>query len=155
MVYWFLFILRCCHFSGSGFPYVYFCPFRNEVMVGVVQPEKLGESKMTCTPSLEPARRSFRAMVGGDYGRRVCPNCECALDVWAEAFANDIDRGKHICPQWSRKESRMIVPCTCISAQQDKMYGKGNRVHNVCKHPSTKEIDKGKRCTVCGKHTGI
>ena len=42
----------------------------------------------------------------------------------------------------------MIHPCDCKSEDQDKMYGKGQRVHNQTKHTGDKP---GRRCTVCGK----
>lgn len=42
----------------------------------------------------------------------------------------------------------MIHPCSCTHPDQDKMYGKGNRVMNFCK---PKEKAKWVRCTVCGK----
>lgn len=35
----------------------------------------------------------------------------------------------------------MILPCTCIHAEQDKLHGKGRRVHN--------ETKTSARCTVC------
>ena len=38
-----------------------------------------------------------------------------------------------------------IKKCTCEHEQQDKMHGKGMRVHNECA--------KGVRCTVCGNVT--
>jgi len=50
----------------------------------------------------------------------------------------------------------MIKKCTCRSDRsgntnganyQDKKYGYGNRVHNVCK---TEGGTKKHRCTVCG-----
>ena len=28
-----------------------------------------------------------------------CPNCGADLEVWKEAFVNDLDKGKHICPK--------------------------------------------------------
>ena len=42
----------------------------------------------------------------------------------------------------------MIKRCTCKNEQQDKMYGKGNRVHNLKEkvHGRAQEY----RCTVCG-----
>jgi hypothetical protein len=41
----------------------------------------------------------------------------------------------------------MILPCTCTHAYQDKVYGKGMRVHNE----GTKcgQGGPGYRCTVC------
>lgn len=42
-------------------------------------------------------------------------------------------------------------PCTCRSEQQDKIYGKGIRLHNYCKNTVAKEDMKGLRCTVCAK----
>lgn len=44
----------------------------------------------------------------------------------------------------------MILPCTCISAAQDKFHGPGNRVTN----PTGKGPITGMtryRCAVCGK----
>ena len=43
----------------------------------------------------------------------------------------------------------MIKDCNCIREYQDKIYGKGKRVHNEKKpkNAGTKEY----RCTVCGK----
>lgn len=35
------------------------------------------------------------------------------------------------------------MPCTCVHAQQDKMYGPGKRLHN-------RMADGRWRCTVCG-----
>ena len=49
----------------------------------------------------------------------------------------------------------MIAVCSCKSIQQDKLYGVGKRVHNICKRPGTKELNGGKRCTVCGKVTPV
>lgn len=41
----------------------------------------------------------------------------------------------------------MILPCDCSHPGQDKLYGKGLRVHNS----KTKTLEKGRfRCTVCG-----
>ena len=43
-----------------------------------------------------------------------------------------------------------IIKCACISAYQDKKYGKGKRVAN--KSGTNSEISSSKwRCTVCGK----
>lgn len=39
-----------------------------------------------------------------------------------------------------------ILPCTCIHEDQDKMYGKGRRVHNRIE---TKGKFVGYACTVC------
>jgi hypothetical protein len=39
----------------------------------------------------------------------------------------------------------MIHPCNCEHKDQDAMYGKGNRVMNLCKKGSAC------RCTVCKK----
>lgn len=41
----------------------------------------------------------------------------------------------------------MIHKCSCQHEQQDKLYGKGNRVHNEC---NPKASSKSIRCTVCG-----
>jgi hypothetical protein len=40
-----------------------------------------------------------------------------------------------------------VRPCTCKSDFQDRMYGKGKRLHTV--------IGKGFRCTVCGKDKNV
>lgn len=34
-----------------------------------------------------------------------CPNPQCRadLDVWKEVFANDLDKGEHICPPYPRQ----------------------------------------------------
>ena len=40
-----------------------------------------------------------------------------------------------------------IIKCTCKNEQQDKMYGKGNRVANQTKNSDGKVF----RCTVCAK----
>lgn len=37
----------------------------------------------------------------------------------------------------------VIRKCVCKSAFQDRLYGKGNRVHN--------NTNDGVRCTVCGR----
>ena len=37
----------------------------------------------------------------------------------------------------------MIIACSCENEGQDKLYGKGKRLHNKCKD--------GWRCTVCQK----
>jgi len=42
----------------------------------------------------------------------------------------------------------MIKKCDCNHEYQDKVYGKGNRVHNEKKPKGTA---KEYRCTVCGK----
>lgn len=36
-----------------------------------------------------------------------------------------------------------VIRCKCVHKDQDEMYGKGMRIHNVCKQ------GKGWRCTVC------
>jgi len=40
-----------------------------------------------------------------------------------------------------------VISCTCKHAFQDKEYGKGNRLMNVCA--------KGFRCTVCGEEHSV
>ena len=45
-----------------------------------------------------------------------------------------------------------IMPCDCIHTVQDRMYGKGMRVHNKMRKAG-KLI--GYRCTVCGKEKKI
>jgi hypothetical protein len=42
-----------------------------------------------------------------------------------------------------RMDGSAVKPCTCKSDVQDKLYGKGLRLHTV--------TTKGFRCTVCGK----
>lgn len=37
----------------------------------------------------------------------------------------------------------MIMNCKCKSKFQDKRYGEGKRLHNLC--------EKGARCTVCNE----
>lgn len=46
------------------------------------------------------------------------------------------------------KASCKITSCDCKHEYQDKMYGRGQRVHNPCKR-GTDSVDY--RCTVCGK----
>ena len=41
----------------------------------------------------------------------------------------------------------VIKPCTCKHEFQDKRYGQGQRVFNICINPK----DGNARCTVCGK----
>lgn len=41
----------------------------------------------------------------------------------------------------------VIKPCTCKHEFQDKRYGQGQRVFNLCINPK----DGNARCTVCGK----
>jgi len=43
----------------------------------------------------------------------------------------------------------MILQCSCISVQQDKLYGSGRRVFNECKSKSSGTVPF--RCTVCGR----
>ena len=43
----------------------------------------------------------------------------------------------------------MILKCNCFHKFQNKTYGKGNRVHNLCKKSMPAGILKA-RCTVCG-----
>lgn len=46
----------------------------------------------------------------------------------------------------------MILKCNCSNSYQDKLYGKGMRIHNICsKDPRIKQA----RCTVCGKVKNI
>lgn len=40
-----------------------------------------------------------------------------------------------------------VRPCSCISSDQDRIYGAGKRLHNRGKG--------GSRCTVCGDGKGI
>lgn len=47
----------------------------------------------------------------------------------------------------------LVLPCSCKHAQQDAMYGKGQRVHNVSKgsiNARGQVRGNGVRCTVCG-----
>jgi hypothetical protein len=46
----------------------------------------------------------------------------------------------------------MIKRCECKHEDQDKIHGKGNRVHNERTEGSVRK-GKGYRCTVCGKET--
>ena len=41
-----------------------------------------------------------------------------------------------------------IMECTCNHDSQDKMYGKGRRVHNVAPGSDQKKTNRF-RCTVC------
>ena len=43
----------------------------------------------------------------------------------------------------------MIKQCDCKHEFQDKIYGKGNRVHNLARNENNKA--GGYRCTVCKK----
>jgi len=45
-----------------------------------------------------------------------------------------------------------IKQCTCSHDYQDRLYGKGYRVHN-CTKQNLKYTEQGLRCTVCGKET--
>lgn len=47
-------------------------------------------------------------------------------------------------------EGTKVLKCICVSVDQDAMYGKGMRVHNIfdSKKSATNQ-GKGK-CTVCG-----
>lgn len=42
-----------------------------------------------------------------------------------------------------------VLPCNCVDIQQDNMYGKGMRVHNL----GGKGSDKLAYCTVCSPST--
>jgi len=42
-------------------------------------------------------------------------------------------------------EKTVIKKCTCKDEDQDKLYGQGNRLHNVSSLPGRKEC----YCTVC------
>jgi hypothetical protein len=46
-----------------------------------------------------------------------------------------------------------ILPCTCESKYQDKVYGEKKRVHN--KTQQSKPLIKSYRCTVCGNIKGF
>jgi len=41
----------------------------------------------------------------------------------------------------------MIIKCSCKHEGQDKLHGKGMRVHNICKLDD--DTMNGLRCTVC------
>lgn len=43
-----------------------------------------------------------------------------------------------------KKQGTIILPCTCVDEQQDKMYGKGMRLHNV-----GGKLNDQAYCTVC------
>ena len=43
--------------------------------------------------------------------------------------------------------SSRILPCKCVSEQQDKLNGKGQRLHNECKAKTTGQYIW--RCIVC------
>mgnify|MGYP001585273454 CR=1 FL=1 len=45
----------------------------------------------------------------------------------------------------------MILQCNCQHAEQDKLYGKGNRVHNPALPAKLKQGEHWYRCTVCKK----
>jgi hypothetical protein len=45
-------------------------------------------------------------------------------------------------------EIMAVKPCKCKHDYQDKMYGKGNRVHNFARNANNKS--GGWRCSVCG-----
>lgn len=42
-----------------------------------------------------------------------------------------------------------ILPCTCEHEDQDKMYGRGMRVHNRVDGGKAAKIPVGYACTVC------
>lgn len=44
--------------------------------------------------------------------------------------------------------SSIILPCTCVSAFQDDVYGRGMRVHNIGKRAGSGS-QRIARCTVC------
>jgi len=44
----------------------------------------------------------------------------------------------------------MVKRCNCQHKSQDKLYGKGNRVHNIGRGRNN---EKTHRCTVCGKES--
>lgn len=45
-------------------------------------------------------------------------------------------------------QGTIILPCTCQHEEQDKMYGKGRRVHNIAKGKDGKSTPLA-FCTVC------
>ena len=57
-------------------------------------------------------------------------------------MAKDKAKGKGI-QQKAHNGETSRLRCTCVSAFQDSVYGKGIRVHNG--------TSKGYRCTVCQK----
>lgn len=42
-----------------------------------------------------------------------------------------------------------VIKCNCPNEGQDKLYGKGMRLHNPGGKPNTKELGKVFICTVC------
>lgn len=44
-----------------------------------------------------------------------------------------------------------VKSCTCNNTVQDKLYGKGMRVHTVKRGNGAKGTGGGLVCTVCGK----
>lgn len=47
-----------------------------------------------------------------------------------------------------KTENTLVLPCTCEHAEQDKLHGKGRRVHNRTKQ-NKPAIEQRWRCTVC------
>lgn len=44
-----------------------------------------------------------------------------------------------------------IAHCTCSNRGQDRLYGKGQRLHNFCAKQSKALHSDKYRCTVCGR----
>uniref|UniRef100_A0A6H2A5Z9 Uncharacterized protein n=1 Tax=viral metagenome TaxID=1070528 RepID=A0A6H2A5Z9_9ZZZZ len=49
----------------------------------------------------------------------------------------------------------VILRCYCKNSFQDRKYGQGNRLHNHCNNPVTKEPMRGARCTVCASEKSL
>ena len=45
------------------------------------------------------------------------------------------------------EEKTAVLRCECRHDSQDRIYGKGKRLHNLLNNPKS---DKRWRCTVCG-----
>lgn len=43
-----------------------------------------------------------------------------------------------------------LIKCTCPHEEQDRLYGRGVRLHNPGGKPNTKEFGTKARCSVCG-----
>lgn len=48
----------------------------------------------------------------------------------------------------TKTENTIVLPCTCDHVAQDKLHGKGRRVHNRTKQ-SKPTVEQRWRCTVC------
>lgn len=49
----------------------------------------------------------------------------------------------------TKKSGTFVAACGCTHAYQDREYGKGRRLHNICAGGAKR------RCTVCGKEAGV